>query len=229
MTAVPGSGACVLRVRRAPAGYGWQVLIRLSPRPLSVRPWRVAGFPGALNATVAAAAVRMSRPRRTDRVLNLMCGSGTLLVERLLICGAAHAAGVDHDREVLRASDHNLSAAGVREHVQLHLADVNDGWAGQGSYDVIFADPPWGDKVRTPEDAFALHRMLLHRAAELATPKARLVIITHRVKIMRRCLAEPSGRWRLIEEKRVWAKGHHPRIYLLHRQDNRPLLANYRP
>ena len=35
------------------------------------------------------------RRRRTDRVLNLMCGSGTLLVERLLAGPAADAVGVD--------------------------------------------------------------------------------------------------------------------------------------
>src|SRR5207245_442476 len=69
--------------------------------------------PGALNATIAAAMVRLVEPRRGDRFLNLMSGSGTLLVERLLLGGGAVAAGVDHDPEALAAATANASAAGL--------------------------------------------------------------------------------------------------------------------
>src|SRR6266511_2471254 len=80
----PGRDSAALRIRRArqPAD-GWEALVRLSPRPLSARAWRAFNLPGALNATIAAAMVELSRPRASDRVLNLMCGSGTILVERL--------------------------------------------------------------------------------------------------------------------------------------------------
>src|SRR4029450_10199657 len=78
-------GDLVLRFRRAAERPdGWDVLVRLSTRPLSDRPWRVRNFPGAANATVAAAMARLTRTRPGDRVVNLLCGSGTLLVERLL-------------------------------------------------------------------------------------------------------------------------------------------------
>src|SRR5215218_7167564 len=75
-------GDLVLRFRRAAERPdGWDVLVRLSTRPLSDRPWRVRNFPGAANATVAAAMARLTRPRPSDRVANLMAGSGTLLIE----------------------------------------------------------------------------------------------------------------------------------------------------
>src|SRR6266536_3218942 len=89
----PDDGELYLRIRRArqPAD-GWEALVRLSPRPLSARAWRAFNLPGALNATIAAAMVELSRPRASDRVLNLMCGSGTILVERLAHGPAAPAA-----------------------------------------------------------------------------------------------------------------------------------------
>src|SRR5690606_12756655 len=62
----PGYGDVVLRFRRTLAGTGWDVLVRLTPRPLSDRPWRVAHLPGAVNATIAAAVVALTRPRARD-------------------------------------------------------------------------------------------------------------------------------------------------------------------
>lgn len=212
-------GACVLRFRRDPTGKAWQVLVRLSPRPLSARPWRQARFRGALNATVAATAVALSRPRPHDRVANLMCGSGTLLIERLLAGPAAMAVGVDNDPRALRACARNLAEAGLTEQACLVCADIRaDHWAGSGRYDALFADPPWGDKVGQGADAAAIHADVLRRAAQLGTAHARLVVVTHRIQAMQRCLRDDhAGQWRLIDETRVWAKGHHPRIYLLHR------------
>ena len=42
---------------------GWEVLIRMSPRPLSVRAWRVSDMKGALNAAVAHCMVLLTRPQ----------------------------------------------------------------------------------------------------------------------------------------------------------------------
>ncbi|HYT27017.1 MAG TPA: RNA methyltransferase, partial [Actinomycetota bacterium] len=110
----PDDGELLLRVRRAHGGgAGWDLLTRLSPRPLSARAWRVWNLPGALNATIAAAMVELSRPRPSDRVLNLMCGSGTLLVERLARAPAASAVGCDLDPAALRGARANLAAAGL--------------------------------------------------------------------------------------------------------------------
>lgn len=76
-------------VRRTLGRDGWDVLVRLSTFPLSARSWRAEGYHAAVNATVAAAMVRLSQPRSGDRVVNLMCGSGTILVERLLTVASA--------------------------------------------------------------------------------------------------------------------------------------------
>src|SRR5690606_13516202 len=117
-------GDVVLRFRRTPGRAGWDVLVRLTIRPLSDRPWRVAHLPGAVNATVAAAVVALTRPRPSDRVVNLMCGSGTLLIERLLVAGARRAVGVDRDPRAVAAAETNLRAAGVRERAMVLQEDI---------------------------------------------------------------------------------------------------------
>ncbi len=115
----PEHGELVVRVARGHATRpdvdpGWDVLVRLGPRPLSARRWREVDFPGAANATIAAAMSRLAGLGPHERVLNLMCGSGTLLVERLLTGPAAVAVGVDDDPAALEAATANLRAAGLR-------------------------------------------------------------------------------------------------------------------
>ena len=47
-------GDLLLRLRRTPkTQQGWDLLVRLTPRPLASRDWRVCNMEGALNASVA--------------------------------------------------------------------------------------------------------------------------------------------------------------------------------
>ncbi|GAB7189922.1 class I SAM-dependent RNA methyltransferase [Kineococcus sp. NUM-3379] len=216
----PEEGDVVLRVRPDAGGDGWEVLVRLGSRPLSARPWRRAGHPAAANATVAAAMTVLAGARPGDRVANLMCGSGTLLVERLLAGPARSAVAVDTDAGALAAAAENLAAAGLADRVRLLHGDVaEDGWTRHGPFDLLLADPPWGDKAGRDQDAEHVHRLLLRRAAGAAAPGARLVVLTHALRVMERCLREADDVWHLQEQLSVFHKGHHPRIYLLHRQD----------
>jgi tRNA (guanine6-N2)-methyltransferase len=208
------SGECVVRLRPTPGAPGWEALVRLVARPLSARPWRVSRYPAAANATVAAAMVRLAGVRVADRVANPMCGSGTLLAERLLAGPARYAVGVDVAPDAVSAADANLTAAGLADRAHLLTGDIrDDGWLAGGPYDCLLADPPWGDKSGRHGDSEALHTLLLDRAHVAAAPGARLVVLTHEIRIMQRCLRRSP--WRLVSETRVFHKGHHPRIYLL--------------
>jgi tRNA (guanine6-N2)-methyltransferase len=211
------NGDLLLRFRHAvERPDGWDVLVRLSTRPLSDRPWRVRDVPGAANATIAAAMARLTRPRPDDRIANLMCGSGTLLIERLLTGPARLAIGVDKDRAVLDACRENLAAARLRDRPLLLPCDIaDDAWTEHGPFDVLLADPPWGTLVGDHASNQALHATLLERAHDGGAPGARLAVLTHEIRLMERCLERYQHLWRPESVTRVYQKGHHPRIYLL--------------
>lgn len=208
--------------RRDETDPGWDVLVRLGPRPLSARRWREVDFPGAANATIAAAMARLAGVRAQDRVLNLMCGSGTLLVERLLAGPAAEAVGVDDEPAALDAARANLRAAGHRA-ARLVRADATSpddlaGALGGERFDLLLADPPWGTLHGAHARSDQVHAGLLRAAHAVAAPGARLAVLTHEVRVMERAVAAAADLWTpRAQPLRVFAKGHHPRIWVLTR------------
>ena len=208
-------GDLLVRLRRSRIERGWEVLLRLTPRPLSARSWRTERFAGGLNATIAAAIVRALRPAPTDAFVDLMCGSGTLLLERLAAGPAARVVGIDLDPAALDATRVHLRNArhrGVR--VELLEADATALDEAVGRFDVLVANPPWGTLVGSHDENEALYPALLRGAAAVAAPGARLGVLTHDVRRFETMLrAEPS--WALEQSWRFFQKGHHPRLYLL--------------
>jgi 23S rRNA G2445 N2-methylase RlmL len=215
----PDDGELLIRIRpSAQPDDGWEALLRLSPRPLSTRTWRVANYPGALNATIAAAMVELTQPRPDDRFVNLMCGSGTLLVERLLRSRAAEALGVDISREALDAARANLAAAGVARGARLMESDAILTGLDMARYTALCADLPYGNLVGSHRDNVTLYPLLLEEAARMAAPGARFAVITHEVRLFDATAEEASPLWQLERTFRVFQGGQRPQVYLLRRR-----------
>ena len=190
-----------LLVRVVPS---WQVLIRLTPRPLSDRPWHVPGFEGALDASVAAAMVRLSRPRPDDVFLDPTCGSGTIAVERARHGPAAAVLAGDIDVDALVAAWRNGAGA-------LLLADAASVPLRAGSVTALAANPPWGHRFEA-DDAFG--GALLAEAGRVAVPGARFAVLTHDVRRFEQAVRDQS-RWHVEQQLRLDLRGHHPRLYVL--------------
>jgi tRNA (guanine6-N2)-methyltransferase len=203
-------GALLIRIR--PGGEGWEVLLRLTPRPLSARSWRVCNMAGGLNATIATAMNDLSQPQPTDRYLNAMCGSGTLLIERAAQ-PVQSLTGVDMSSDALTCAHDNLQAAKL-SHVTTLQADATHLPYADTSFDVITADLPWGDAVGSHETNAQLYPAFLKEMARVAAPAARAIILTHEVRLFERCL-NAQRHWHLAETMRFFHGGHYPRAYRL--------------
>ena len=209
-------GDLLIRIRPAKLSRtGWEVLLRLSPRPLSVRSWRKHDMPGALNATIAAAMLELTQPKPTDRFCNLMSGSATLLIERLNRLPAKMAVGGDLDPIILAVARQNIQAAGLSAQIDLLNLDAVQTPFPAGSFDVICADPPWGQLVGSPQQPINLYPNFLAEAGRLAAPEARLVVLTHRISLFERTLPDFAAVWRLERALQIYQGGLHPKIYCL--------------
>ena len=216
-----GAAHLQISVRRSTAEEeGWQALIRTSPMPLSARRWRVCDMPGALNGAVASAMVSLTGTRPTERMLNLCCGSGTLVIERLGMGAATSVTGVDISASALQCADANLRAAGHRSSVSLVQADCARLPIPDASVDTINADLPYGMLRNDSGDIASLYHSALAESARVAAAEASMVLITTRRRALLAALAGVPS-WNLLTEIPLSipdSRGYiTPQIYLLRR------------
>ncbi|MCU0476015.1 MAG: methyltransferase domain-containing protein [Anaerolineae bacterium] len=216
LEAADDRGDLNLRIRRPRSGVGWEVLFRLTPRPLATRAWRVVNYKGALFAPIAHAMNQLAQPTPDDHVLNLCVGSGTLLIERVALLRAGRLVGCDSSDEALSAARQNLAAAAVE--AELLPDDVQNLSLPPATFDVILADLPFGNLVGSHADNLTLYPAVLKSAERVARPAARMVLITHEKRLLARALSEQSA-WRLDKTLAVNQNGLHPDIFVLTRAD----------
>lgn len=195
----------------------WEVLTRLTPRPLATRVWRVCNYEGALNATVARAMSLLTQPKPSDVILNVLCGSGSLLIERGLWGEAAQMMGCDINQLARDCAEQNIQAAAFAKAPQVMDWDARQLPLPDQSVDVLLADLPFGNLLGSHRDNLNLYPAVLREAARVAKPNARFVLITHEIKLIEAVLADLSGLWQVKESLKVTLRGLHPRIYILNR------------
>lgn len=205
-------GELLIRLRPSTEGEGWDVLARMTTEPLSSRTWRVCNRSGGLNATIAYAALKLAGQREQDRILNPMCGSGTLLIERSLMGPYDAMVGVDIDAEAVACAQTNLKAAGRK--VEVAHIDALHTELPDRSFDLVVADLPWGDAIGTHESNQELYPAFFKEMHRLTSKRGRVCIITHEIRLTESILRE-QNMWNARELFQVSSGGHHPKGYLL--------------
>ncbi len=208
-----GKGELFLRLTREADGPGWEILVRTTAQPLSKRSYRVANIPGALNATIAYAMTRCESLPDNAQVVNLCSGSSTILIEHGLMRPADHLVAVDCSREMIDCGRRNSRAAGMSPRICHLLADARRAPLSSHSADCLYADLPFGNHIGSHDDNLELYPAVLKEAHRLARDNATFVVLTHEVKLMKRCLRQSP--WRIVSETTINLRGLHPRLFVL--------------
>jgi len=210
------AGDLLLRIRRAKPG--WEVLIRTTSRPLATRNWRMYDMPGALNGSIAYAMAMLCDIKPDDLVLNLMCGSGTLLIESATYQQGliSPPIGFDFNPSALQGAEQNIKAANVP--AELVCADVSRIPVGGSQANVILADLPFGQLVGSHAQNKMLYPAVLDTAWRLLKINGLFALITHEVRLINDVLATRQKEWDIVESLMVSQRGYHPRIFLLRKK-----------
>jgi ubiquinone/menaquinone biosynthesis C-methylase UbiE len=218
LAVVPQEGDLYLRLRRPlDGGPGWDVLIRLTPRPLATRPWRVRNMPGALDATVAHAMILLTRPRPEDVFLNIACGSGTFLIERATACPARRIIGCDISATAREMARENIAASDVAERIELHAWDARMLPLPAGSVDAACCALPFGHHIGSHAENVALYPVLFAEVARVAQSRAAFAAVTTEVRLTTTIL-ENQRAWVMERILSIGLNGLFPRIFVLRRQ-----------
>ena len=204
----PNNGDCLLVLR--PGKEGWEVLCRIGPRPLATRPWRQVNYRGSLNAAIAACLVELSRPRRENRYLNLMCGSGTLLIERLLRQRVKTAVGIDNSDTAVSAAVKNAQAAGVISGALIQLGDARQLEFPDNAFTTITADLPYGEHLGSRSSNLELYRATVAEATRVCARGGCMVLLSQDIGSLTTVLKELAGKWRSVNERRIVQREYRP-------------------
>lgn len=208
----------VIRLRRSTITSGWEVLVRTTPRPLATRDWRVKNMRGAISGPLAAAIIQLARPAADETVLNLPCGSGTILAELLEIAPVHRAIGLDIAPETLDAAWQNLTKWRNRSTLQLLQGDLQHLPLADNAASLILSDPPWGEALSTRTTAARLNRDMLGEMYRVLSPDGRLIVITQHYRALEQAAAPLFERERVLH---VFQGGFHPHIIVFQKKRDR--------
>ncbi len=160
--------------------------VRLSDRIMRHRSWKVEHRPASLRPSVAAAMVRLAGAKPGQRLIDPMCGAGTLLAEYLDSTrrqhGRAAPLGGDLERGALRAAALNLRHLGP---AHLLRWDARRLPLPQESIDRIVSNPPFGKQLASPAEVAALYRAMLAEYNRVLRPQGQAVLLVARVGPLR--------------------------------------------
>lgn len=175
----------------------WEVGIQLTPRPLSVRDYKVANMSGAMDPTVSYAANSFCNLDTAHSYLNVFSGSATLLIEAAQCYpNLDRLIGFDNNKKHLSLSIKNIKEAGLMKRVQVKEADIFDN-PDLGKFDVIVSDLPFGMSISKDEDLEKLYSTFVKYCENSLNPEGRLVIYTSHYEIIESIL--PKSQFKVIQ------------------------------
>lgn len=175
----------------------WEIGIQITPRPLSVRDYKVANMNGAMDPTVAYAVNSFSNLDTAHSYLNVFSGSATLLIEAAQqYPHLDKLIGFDNNKKHLSLSIKNIKEAGLIKRVQVKEADIFNK-PDFGKFDVIVSDLPFGMSISKNEDLEKLYSTFIQYCEDTLNTEGRLVIYTSEYEIIESLL--PKSQFKIIQ------------------------------
>jgi tRNA G10 N-methylase Trm11 len=146
-----------------------------------------------------------------------MCGSGTILAERLAICRAERTVGVDLTRSAIDKAERNLSRVlkGLTlVHEDIHTLSLKD-----RSVNSICADLPWGRLVGEKDKLQELYAVTLRQASRVCEAGGKFAVLTQENALFESVLSTFTSDWELLSSFRVKQADYKPKLYLLRRKE----------
>ncbi|MCF7864966.1 MAG: hypothetical protein K9M11_00470 [Candidatus Pacebacteria bacterium] len=177
-------------------GELWEVGVRVTPRPISVRNYKVENIKGGMNSAVAYA-VNTFALKKLDTVspfsyLNICSGSATLLLEAgtdiqaqfgnsiltpTNIPTTIKLLGFDIDNKTNSLAIQNIKKAGFIRSIQIKTADLLDK-PDFGMFNTITSDLPFGMQIAKGTDLNKLYKAFVEYVESHLNQTGTLVVYT---------------------------------------------------
>jgi 23S rRNA G2445 N2-methylase RlmL len=189
-------------------------LERVGLKPLYLRDYRIFNHPSALRPTVAASLVMLTDMR--GDLLDPFAGGGTIVIEDALMMlsgdesegrSASHRlCGIDISRHHLSGAEKNASAAGVRDSIELRLADATR-VSFERPFSRVVTNPPFGVRGAKLQRILSLYDRFVKNLDRIISTSGQGVIITSEWAQLKRMLKGRGYRVegvRRVRHGRLW-------------------------
>ena len=156
----------------------WEIGIQITPRPLSVRDYKVVNMSGDMDPTIAYSVNSFCNLDQASSYLNVFSGSSTLLIEAgQSFPNMDKLVGFDNNKKHLSLSVQNIKKAGLIKRIELREADIFDK-PDFGKFDAIASDLPFGMLISKNEDLEKLYKTFVEYCEKKLELRGRLVVYT---------------------------------------------------
>ena len=155
----------------------WEVGVRFTKRPLSLRNYKVANIKGGLNPTIAYAMNSFCDLPSLKSYLNIFSGSATLLIEASFLNPNCTFTGFDNNGKTNALAVQNIKSADKLKLIQLKTANIFDN-PNLGIFDCITTDLPFGMHISKGDDLEDLYSTFLNYCGKALNPAGKLVVYT---------------------------------------------------
>jgi len=170
--------------------------VRLSDATMRHREYKREHLPASLRPTIAAAMSRLSRPTEQDIVLDPLCGSGTILVERALQLPFDRIIGGDIQDEAVGMARRNVRAAGVV--ATIRPWDARTLPLDDASVTRILSNLPFGKQMGSHETNADLYGALIEEFGRVLAPGGITVTLTSEDRLWHEVLRHAG--WKITKK-----------------------------
>jgi tRNA (guanine6-N2)-methyltransferase len=150
--------------------------VRLSEATMRHRSYKREHLPASLRPTVAAAMGWLTHPTPDDVILDPLCGTGTIVIERALLAPYKQAMGGDIREEAVTMAKRNARSAKVSVRWQRWDARVLP--LDERSVTKIITNLPFGKQIGSHEENVALYTALANEFGRVLVPDGNMVTLT---------------------------------------------------
>ena len=175
----------------------WEIGIQITPRPLSLRDYKIKHMSGAMNPTIAYAMNSLCELENAESYLNIFSGSATLLIEASeCFPNLKQLIGFDNDKKKISLAIQNIKKAGLIKKIQLKEKNIFDK-PFLGKFDVITSDLPFGMAISKNENLENLYRCFIEYCEETLNHNGKLVVYTSKREIFKKIILE--SKFKILE------------------------------
>lgn len=175
----------------------WEIGVQITPRPLSLRNYKIRHMSGAMDPTIAYAVNSLCKLENANSYLNVFSGSATLLIEASQCYpNLKQLVGFDNNKKHLSLAIQNIKKAGLIKRIRLKEKDIFDK-PNLGKFDAITSDLPFGMSILKNENLENIYKCFIKYCEETLNHGGRIVVYTTEHEMLRRIVSQ--SRFRIIK------------------------------